>query len=449
MRACWIVPLAVLLLLPVSRAAPAAGEPAGGERRVTLNLKDVPLRNALDLLFAGSGLQYSVAPAVGNTAVTLSVRNRPLTEALRLVTDRAGATFSLEGDVYAIRASANKPVHLAQNGPDRKVTVNVRDVPLREAIRMIFEGSGLQYSVDPNVRSVPVSLSIRGISLQAGLRLLIRQAAALQPGLTVAREGDIFVIRVRPAPATRPRPPESGVPDDREPVVWDKIRLQFQDVSLVTEILGGVLLPSGRGTTPHRRTPSRSARPASLARSGSVRPTSDMAAPQDRTGDAPDLLGCGGQADALVPEGIEAILGVEADNSLLVRGTAEDIDALRGLLRMMDVPPLSVRVRVSARKLTAQGQVLDGAPLKLADAAAGSRFSLTVVPHVLGDGTIKVTVDGSVASAGSAAPVGSRARLTSGTTVSLITLGEGSRQLQLSVRAELLRGGAPPVQRRP
>src|SRR5438105_1810078 len=107
MRACWIIPLLLPLLSPGTLPARAADEGAGAEKRVTLNLKDVPFRNALELLFAGTGLEFSVDPNVPNPPITLSVRDRTLAQALPLLVDAAarqarGITFGRRGAVYAI-----------------------------------------------------------------------------------------------------------------------------------------------------------------------------------------------------------------------------------------------------------------------------------------------------------------------------------------------------------
>src|SRR5687768_2638928 len=90
------------------------------------------------------------------------------------------------------------PVMAQAPDVEKKVTLNLKDVPLRNAIELLFAGSGLQFSIDPNVPNIPISLQIRDVSLQAALRLVIRQAATAAPGLTVNREGDIFVVRIRP-----------------------------------------------------------------------------------------------------------------------------------------------------------------------------------------------------------------------------------------------------------
>jgi hypothetical protein len=130
---------------------------------------------------------------------------------------------------------------------DKKVTLNLKDVPLRTAIDALFAGTGFQYSVDPNVQNVPVTLTIRDIGLQAALRLLVRQASTAQPGLTFSKDGDIFVVKIRkenPTPVTQTEeaPPEYS--DTASEFTWEKIPVQFNNVAVFTLAFGGTMLPT-------------------------------------------------------------------------------------------------------------------------------------------------------------------------------------------------------------
>ena len=130
---------------------------------------------------------------------------------------------------------------------DRKVTLNLKDIPLRSAIDALFAGSGLQYSVDPTVQNVPVNLSIRDIGLQSALRLLIRQAAVAQPGLTFSKDGDIFVVKIRQAAPQSATPMEDAPPEyqpDAAEFNWERIPIQFNNVAVFTLAFGGRMLPT-------------------------------------------------------------------------------------------------------------------------------------------------------------------------------------------------------------
>lgn len=62
-------------------------------------------------------------------------------------------------------------------------------------------------------------------------------------------------------------------------------------------------------------------------------------------------LGGGGTA-GLVPEGITGILGYPLDNSILVRGTPEDIEQLKRIIRLLDVPPRQLSIKIEQIAVT-------------------------------------------------------------------------------------------------
>jgi hypothetical protein len=204
--------------------------------------------------------------------------------------------------------------------------------------------------------------------------------------------------------------------------VWEKIPLKFQDVEAITELLGGDLVPTAADRT--RRRPR--AYPPAIDGGFMVAEIAG-AAPGTETLPA-------GSGGGLVPDAVQSILGVRADNSLLVYGTSEDIQSLRSLIRMIDLPQRQVRLRISAGKLTAEGQVLNGSRLQLSDSAGADRVSVTLTPRLLGDGSIEVALEGSVVAAGASRPLRSQVRLAPGRTVQVVTLG----QIALSVRADVI-----------
>src|SRR3569623_1561177 len=149
--------------------------------------------------------------------------------------------------VLAGMLMSSGPARAQAPNTDKKVTLNLKDVPLRSAIDALFQGTGLQYSVDPNVLNVPVTLNIRDIGLQAALRLLVRQAATAQPGLTFSKDGDIFVVKIRtehplPPPTTEDTPPEYT--DQASEFTWEKIPIQFNNAAVFTLAFGGTMLPT-------------------------------------------------------------------------------------------------------------------------------------------------------------------------------------------------------------
>jgi len=102
---------------------------------------------------------------------------------------------------------------LVKGDADRKVSLTLNGVPLRAAIQRLFSGTGYQYSLNPDVRDVPITLTLRDVALQPALRMIIREAATMQPGLTFSKDGEIFVVKIRrenpnPHPVVEDAPPE-------------------------------------------------------------------------------------------------------------------------------------------------------------------------------------------------------------------------------------------------
>jgi hypothetical protein len=82
---------------------PAIAEEAGGAGpRISLTMRDTPLRSAMELLFQQSGQQHAVEAAVPNIPITVNLRDATFATALRVVTRLAGVTYRKEGDVYVI-----------------------------------------------------------------------------------------------------------------------------------------------------------------------------------------------------------------------------------------------------------------------------------------------------------------------------------------------------------
>jgi hypothetical protein len=101
---CCVAGLCAAVLLPVAAAPAPTGTAARAmDAPVTLSLRDVPLRSALETLFTGTGLQHAIEPAVPNYPITLDVRDLPFGTALRTLMRLApGVTYRKEGDIYII-----------------------------------------------------------------------------------------------------------------------------------------------------------------------------------------------------------------------------------------------------------------------------------------------------------------------------------------------------------
>jgi hypothetical protein len=124
------------------------------------------------------------------------------------------------------------------------VTLSLRDAPLRTALQTLFEGSGLQYAVDPTVPNYPITLDIRDVPFGTALRTLLR----LAPGITYSKEGEVYIIRPRPQQVpTETAGTDITQPDQTQAVAEaqsEKIPLNYTHYQVMGYVLGGVTIPT-------------------------------------------------------------------------------------------------------------------------------------------------------------------------------------------------------------
>jgi hypothetical protein len=124
------------------------------------------------------------------------------------------------------------------------VTLSLRDVPLRTALQMLFQGSGLQHAVEPAVPNYPITLDIRDIPFPTALRTLLR----LAPQVTYRKEGDVYIVGMRaPQVDTTAAAPEITQPDPAtaaaEPQAA-KIALDYTHAAVLAQVLGARIVLS-------------------------------------------------------------------------------------------------------------------------------------------------------------------------------------------------------------
>lgn len=97
---------------------------------VNIELKNVPVKQAIDTIFEGRGLKYYVQPGVTGRIVELKLKGITFDEALKALGDAAGFSFRIEDGVYIIGPSAAQARTATQQapqqqpgGPARSVTV--------------------------------------------------------------------------------------------------------------------------------------------------------------------------------------------------------------------------------------------------------------------------------------------------------------------------------------
>ena len=103
----------VLALSPVARA-----EQADTAKIINLELKDTPIKEAIDSLFKGTGLKYYVQPGVSGKVVELKLKGITLDQALDALAEAAQLTYKVEDGAYII-CPAPKNAQAAGLSPPR------------------------------------------------------------------------------------------------------------------------------------------------------------------------------------------------------------------------------------------------------------------------------------------------------------------------------------------
>jgi len=120
----------VLIVMFVGSVAARGATNAAVSGLVNIELKDVPVKQAIETLFEGRGLNYYIQPGVTGRIVELKLRGVTFDEALKALGDAAGFSFRIEDGAYIIgpgAAQAKSPPQQAVQpqpaGPPRSVTV--------------------------------------------------------------------------------------------------------------------------------------------------------------------------------------------------------------------------------------------------------------------------------------------------------------------------------------
>jgi type II secretory pathway component GspD/PulD (secretin) len=258
MRSSFV--LALLLGLAPLAASAAPDAPAAlsdSAPEVTLHLLNVPLHTALHDLFQGQGMKYVIEPDMPNVPISLEVQNAPFPGVLRMILSQAGAVYRIEssptsGTIYRIgsRSPAASPAPEAPaQPPGGRVSLDLRDLPLRQAVDKLFQGTGQQFAVEPAVPNYPITVRFHDVPFEAALRTLLR----LAPGVTYRKEDDTYVIGMRTPQAETPAAsPGAGTWVELELPAGTANQMQIQGDRVIvnqgeTQVSGDVRIDFGNG----------------------------------------------------------------------------------------------------------------------------------------------------------------------------------------------------------
>jgi hypothetical protein len=223
----WLLVLLALL----AGAGPARAQPADAvaPRRGSIDCRDTPLRSALALLSAQSGMLIKLEEAVPNVRVTLTLDDAPYEDILRVLVRQAaisvpGLRVSRLGDAYAVHRLVARPMEntlvlaaepLASPTLNaaflRKLSVGFREEGARQAFARVLELADVPFAIEPDVPNVPVTVNLRTGTAWEALRMILTAAQARSPmpnaQLVLGQIGEIYVVALRPAVTGETSPP--------------------------------------------------------------------------------------------------------------------------------------------------------------------------------------------------------------------------------------------------
>lgn len=258
MRAVWSMVLAVAAGVVASSPAGAQIAERAPERRVSLELNQVPLRNAVDRLAQETGARFTVAPNVPNVLVNVTLRDVNLDTALRLISRSAaskapGVGFWPDGDAYVVRVGgllrrpgAAGAVDVAEFS-GRLVTLSLQDMPLRRAVDALFRQVGVNYMVHRDMPDAPITLYVQDLPFEQALELFTQEAQDQVPSFNIKKVGETYLVRTRTDDvAVRVRPTQEVTvqdPTDSRFVIA-KIALRNESIFTLSLALGFPTMPT-------------------------------------------------------------------------------------------------------------------------------------------------------------------------------------------------------------
>src|SRR5229473_6892034 len=135
---------------------------------------------------------------------------KSMRQQLRLILGLSAAAMAPTWGLAPVRVQAAPAATAAASQP-APITLTLRDVPLRTALETLFSGSGLQHAVEGAVPNYPIILDIRDVPFSTALRTLLR----LAPQVTYRKEGDIYIVGMRPAQVEQPTANQDITPPDQ------------------------------------------------------------------------------------------------------------------------------------------------------------------------------------------------------------------------------------------
>lgn len=125
--------IVAMMLIVLLAGTVALAQEDKKDQPITLELKDTPIRSALDSLFMGRGLNYVVDQSVMGNVSSVSLRDVSFEQALKVLLKSVDPplVYRKDGDVYLITVKKDQPVE-ATNPLGTPQDFNITDEPIKD-----------------------------------------------------------------------------------------------------------------------------------------------------------------------------------------------------------------------------------------------------------------------------------------------------------------------------
>lgn len=116
---------------------------------------------------------------------------------------------------------------------EKPISISFKDVPVRNAIEQLFQGTGLSYAFEPGVQGT-VTLNLVDVPFNDALTAILKAA-----NLTVRKERGIYTIGpIREITTFEPSTAAIEIPEIEKPKMLEKIQIGYADVYDIANIFG-------------------------------------------------------------------------------------------------------------------------------------------------------------------------------------------------------------------
>ncbi len=137
---------------------------------ISLDVSGADVRDIVSALASNFKVNVALPPDLTGT-VTVVLKDIGLREALKAVLDPLGYEWEMRESVIYVRKKG-EGTRLTASFDKEKLTLDADRAPLKDVVRLVSSTTSNNLVVDESVRDVPITISLKEISLSDGLKLL-------------------------------------------------------------------------------------------------------------------------------------------------------------------------------------------------------------------------------------------------------------------------------------